>query len=127
MMQSPVYEIIHVVTVRYKLMAAVDIMFAAAINMFLLNRVCLADRNSAFIPMTVVLMVQMAFMYVVYMVTMLYFGMPASNTVFVFMITMSMMLHSNHFLSKILISFTSFAKNNLNYFGSVILVHHNKS
>jgi len=67
--QATVDEVIHVIAVRHEFMATVLIVVASAFHRGTDVRVRLRHRDDAFIPMTVMLMMQMSIMHIVDMVT----------------------------------------------------------
>lgn len=79
MVQATVHQVIHVVTMRYHFMSAVFSMLASARGWLVFGRVCIAYRYAAFVPMSVVLVVQMAVVHIVNVVFVLDFRMPACN------------------------------------------------
>jgi len=92
MVQASVDQIIHVVSMRHHFMAAAFVMVAAAGDGLVLIRVFIGYRDFAFIPMSVVLMVQVSVMYIIYMILMSDFGMSAGNAVLVRMLFMNVVI-----------------------------------
>jgi hypothetical protein len=86
MVQMAVYQVIHMVAVRHHFMPAVLIMPAAAGNRVMLGRILIVYLNFTFVPVPIMFMVQVAVVYIIYMVVVPYFGMPAGNTMLVGMI-----------------------------------------
>jgi hypothetical protein len=88
--QASVYQIVHVVAMRYHFMAAVFGMVTATGYRLVFCGVFIAYRYGALVPMAVMLVVQVTVVYIIDMVAMLNFSVATSHAVLVVVVIVYM-------------------------------------